>query len=746
MNLEFTFSNLDPINHLQGTLDKISKSFHRHLMVISGPEDWCFEQLEPLKATLLENTLVIPPRENVITSSVNGLTNKSLINSILGKEFSHVIYNGHTGFDPDLLGATSGTVTGGGTFFLLVPELDTWAEFNDPDNDKLTCWPHSRSEVSSNYLRRFVNLLVENHHISIISKQKGIRPGRIQLQSGGHSDSTNSMNSVVPSIPECRTEDQRHAVKAIIHTATGHRNRPTVLTSNRGRGKSTALGIAAAKLIEDRCKHIIITAPSLLSAEPCLSFAESLLPGFQRNKSVLQSASKIIEYMSPDEIIHNKPHCDILFVDEAAAIPVPLLEKLVDNYSRSVFSTTVHGYEGTGRGFALKFYKILDLKCPGWKQVELTTPIRWADNDPLEAFIFDALLLNTELAPVTSMVAGNGMQIRKFSQLELSQDPHYLSQLFSLLVYAHYQTHPRDLRFILDAFDLDIYAVLVGNNIIATAITQAEGQLPPELAQQIASNERRLLGHILPQIIESQTGFYGACKMKFKRIIRIAVHPLHQYKGIGSLLLSRIFDDAPAQQVDILGANFGATDELTTFWYKNDYMPIHLGTSRNATSGTQALTVLLGTSSSGTVLVNQLKDHFNNEFSRKLSTIYREVDSRLAFKLMRCGGMDEVISLSSREWENIRQFAHSNRELESVLLVLEAFYRQCFRINQLLTLLNDQEISLVIRRIFQFQDWKSIGNECGVNGKKQGVSAIRNVTAKIIDNDAFTRTLQITHK
>ncbi|MFP3366547.1 hypothetical protein R0J93_23165, partial [Pseudoalteromonas sp. SIMBA_148] len=56
----------------------------------------------------------------------------------------------------------------------------------------------------------------------------------------------------------------------------------------------------------------------------------------------------------------------------------------------------VHGYEGTGRGFQLRFRHHLERQCPGWQALEMTTPVRWAPGDPLEALTDDLLLLSAQ--------------------------------------------------------------------------------------------------------------------------------------------------------------------------------------------------------------------------------------------------------------------------------------------------------------------------------------------------------------
>ena len=83
--------------------------------------------------------------------------------------------------------------------------------------------------------------------------------------------------------------------------------------------------------------------------------------------------------MAPDALLASTTEADWLIVDEAAAIPGPLLEKLVSRFPRVLLTTTVQGYEGTGRGFLLKFCA----RFSGLRRYTLSTPVRWAAGCPL---------------------------------------------------------------------------------------------------------------------------------------------------------------------------------------------------------------------------------------------------------------------------------------------------------------------------------------------------------------------------
>ena len=114
-----------------------------------------------------------------------------------------------------------------------------------------------------------------------------------------------------------------------------------------------------------------------------------------------------LRFLPPDLLARAGPPADLLLVDEAAGIPAPLLQALLRRYPRIVFSSTVHGYEGTGRGFEIRFRKILDRLTPDWRALTLTTPIRWASDDPIEALAARALLLDAAPAPDSGACRGH---------------------------------------------------------------------------------------------------------------------------------------------------------------------------------------------------------------------------------------------------------------------------------------------------------------------------------------------------
>ena len=202
----------------------------------------------------------------------------------------------------------------------------------------------------------------------------------------------------------------------------------------------------------------------------------------------------------------------------------------------------------------------MNQKTPGWQYLEMDLPVRWAPNDPLERFVFDALCLDAKIPDIDTTHTHDTF-VEKIDRNSLVKSNVTLSSIFALLVLAHYQTQPRDLRYLLDSIGLDIYLARCGDDIVGTAIVEREGNLDSATASAVYRNERRVHGHLLPQTIESFVGIKSASSAKYLRIVRIVVHPDFRRRGIGRKLLAAIEADARNNAIDVIGSNwnFGTT-------------------------------------------------------------------------------------------------------------------------------------------------------------------------------------------
>lgn len=388
----------------------------RQCLVLKGDPEWCRFSLLELQAEF-DNERSICLSDQTL-GSVFTLPQKKA-QSQLGKEFDLVIIEASEQLDPDSLGAIIGTVVAGGTLLLVLPQTVT-------------------NSLWQQRFERVINKFSDNHDSFIVVNQgqdlpKLSPPEQQEKAAGGE---------------VYRTGDQQQAVESIFKVVHGHRRRPLVISSDRGRGKSAALGIAAAELILNGKNKIIVTAPSMATADTLFEHAGRLLPQSKTSKGHIQYQQADIQFIAPDVLIASDIKTDLLLVDEAAAIPSSILEKLLQKFSRIVFATTLHGYEGTGRGFVIRFQNSLDKSTPNWHKLTLTTPIRWGNDDQLEAFSFEALLLNA-LPVDDDLINSANVDSCEFELLDRTQllnDENSLRELFGLMVLAHYRTRPSDLQ------------------------------------------------------------------------------------------------------------------------------------------------------------------------------------------------------------------------------------------------------------------------------------------------------------
>ena len=350
------------------------------------------------------------------------------------------------------------------------------------------------------------------------------------------------------------------------------------VTAARGRGKSALAG----QLISRIAGRAIVTAPAKASTDVLAQFA-----------------GEKFRFIAPDALLASDEQADWLVVDEAAAIPAPLLHQLVSRFPRTLLTTTVQGYEGTGRGFLLKFCA----RFPHLHRFELQQPIRWAQGCPLEKMVSEALVFDDE--NFTHTPQGN-IVISAFEQTLWQSDPETPLKVYQLLSGAHYRTSPLDLRRMMDAPGQH-FLQAAGENEIAGALWLVdEGGLSQQLSQAVWAGFRRPRGNLVAQSLAAPGNNPLAATLRGRRVSRIAVHPARQREGTGRQLIAGALQYT--QDLDYLSVSFGYTGELWRFWQRCGFVLVRMGNHREASSGCYTAMALLPMSDAGKQLAE--REHY----------------------------------------------------------------------------------------------------------------------------------------
>lgn len=157
---------------------------------------------------------------------------------------------------------------------------------------------------------------------------------------------------------------------------------------------------------------------------------------------------------------------ELLVIDEAAAIPLPTVRKMMGPYLVFLCST-VNGYEGTGRSLSLKLIKELREQTTGGKksgknrnltEIQLQHPIRYAPGDEVESWLSQLLCLNcADHIPNIPAKLPHPEECELFfveRQTLFSfhkSSEFFLQQMMALYVASHYKNSPNDLVLMSDA-------------------------------------------------------------------------------------------------------------------------------------------------------------------------------------------------------------------------------------------------------------------------------------------------------
>ncbi|MBU2869250.1 GNAT family N-acetyltransferase [Colwellia sp. E2M01] len=700
------------------------------MIVLSGEESWAnslLNSIENFSLTLeQENTkCLIYGDSSVFKATIQ----KKRFRDYLGTESDFIIF-ADSQFTIDAFAALSGILKAGGVMFLIT------SSFNENIEESL-------------FFKRFYSLVKANDKHTVITQSQ------VNL-SHNFIVSDVSVKALLPKVhlEGCITNEQYEAVTAIKKVVSGHRKRPLVLTADRGRGKSSALAIACAQLMQVHSNddfNVLVSAPDIQSLSVFYrQLKQSLSTDIIKERSVDNAKESIIQqgntilfgkanlrFIPVDQLIKSPVKCNLLVVDEAAAIPVYLLEQLLSHYHRMVFSSTVHGYEGAGRSFTLKFQKTLNSVCPQWTSLHVNQPIRWREDDPLEQLVFEACLLNAELPNIenfpsqkerietSTKIVLDTLSCRVISAEDLVNDEVLLKQVFAILVTAHYQTKPSDLKLMLDNPQVQVACLFSGDKkekIIGVALLMTEGansRLDKGDISNIKQAKRRLPNHFLPQSLLTHCGFEAAFNFQYLRIMRIAIHPRLQQQGIGSHFMQEIELLAKKQNVDFIGASFGANSDLLAFWLNAKFTTVRIGFTKDKASGENSALVLKGLNEKAITTQDHLSHDFYRSFDYLLLDEYKTLAPPLVHLLLTKQVKSTLTALRPLDLATVKAYSTGERLFSSCVYSLYLWFKQ-----QLLEAETDIDSDvyktelMLITRLIQKHDSETVCKQYGYSGKK----------------------------
>lgn len=572
----------------------------RRLLVLSGEERWCFDHALKLRDALPGDWLWISPQPDA-----ENHCSPSALQTLLGREFRHAVFDARQGFDAAAFAALSGTLKAGSWLVLLLPVWDEWE--NQPDADSLR-WSDCPDPIATpHFVQHFKRVLTANNDAILWRQNQPFSLAHFTPRTDWH--------------PATRAPqpEQQQLLQQLLTMPPG----VAAVTAARGRGKSALAG----QLISRIAGSAIVTAPAKAATDVLAQFA-----------------GEKFRFIAPDALLASDEQADWLVVDEAAAIPAPLLHQLVSRFPRTLLTTTVQGYEGTGRGFLLKFCA----RFPHLHRFELQQPIRWAQGCPLEKMVSEALVFDDE--NFTHTPQGN-IVISAFEQTLWRSEPETPLKVYQLLSGAHYRTSPLDLRRMMDAPGQH-FLQAAGENEIAGALWLVdEGGLSQELSQAVWAGLRRPRGNLVAQSLAAHGSNPLAATLRGRRVSRIAVHPARQREGTGQQLIAGALQYT--QDLDYLSVSFGYTGELWRFWQRCGFVLVRMGNHREASSGCYTAMALLPMSDAGKQLAE--REHYR---------LRRDAQALAQWngEMLPVDPLNDAV-LSDDDWLELAGFAFAHRPL-----------------------------------------------------------------------------------
>lgn len=556
---------------------------------------------------------------------------------ILGNTYGMCILQDFEAITPNLLARTIETVEGGGLVLLLLKDMKSLKQLYTMSMDIHSRYrTEAHGDVVARFNERFIlslgscdSCLVVDDEMNVLpisggksvveNKLSGEEEGKsvAQQELEGIKESLADTQLVGPLIQLAKTTDQAKALMTFVDAIKEKTLASTAtLTAARGRGKSAALGVAIAAAVAHGYSNIFITSPSPENLKTLFEFVfkgfdalgyldhvdytiiQSTNPDFNKaivRVNVHRNHRQTIQYIQPQDA-YTLGQAELLVIDEAAAIPLPLVRKLMGPYL--VFmASTINGYEGTGRSLSLKLIQQLRDQSRGGakpsgdqrvanrsdgdkaadgayssvssrslREITLSEPIRYAQGDSVERWLNRLLCLDAEL-PRSSNSHGTPhpsqcqlLQVNRdtlFSFHPVSEK--FLQNMMALYVASHYKNSPNDLQLMSDAPAHQLFVLVPPvqedanrlPEILCVLQVALEGQISKDSVLTSLSRGQRAGGDLIPWLVSQQFQDSDFAALSGARVVRIATNPDYSNMGYGSRALQLLTEFYEGKHVSL---------------------------------------------------------------------------------------------------------------------------------------------------------------------------------------------------
>jgi len=689
-------------------MEEALRSFHRRLLVVYGRESE-----EVLAYIVFKHfTLKAGGEEKVVYVSSDDTSNYNVFikrleeksypignvklytyketHRLMGTTNDILILDMSVGARPNDMGRLIETVRGGGLVIFYNLDLNAEKPWSTSLHKKLISPPYGESDMKARFEKYFTRKILEDQSIWILDGWNIIRGNMLNPPTSTREKPSPPNKSRIPRAiyDLALTQEQVEALKYVEKFAKKSRS-IIVMTSNRGRGKSALLGLAVAPLMLFGCRRILVTAPACEETQVIFDMAEKGLKTigedvereYVENLTFKLSCNRgVVEFVQPYRLLKEK--AEVVFVDEAAGIQVPLLFEIAEKFPKVVFASTVHGYEGAGRGFSLRFLKRLEkLEKITLYKVELKEPIRYALDDPVEKWLYNTLLLNAEPADVeeSEFKLGECAYMKPDLDLWFGEDEEHLRQFIGIYVLAHYRNRPDDLLILGDAPHHSTRAILSASGKVLVALQISEEGYDGLVEEVLAGSPPQ--GHLIPScIIKYYPDYAEFSRLKGLRVVRIATHPKFTGRGLGSLAIEELCKEVEANGFEWVGASFGADVKLIDFWLKNSFTPVHISPMRNTVSGEFSVIFIRPLTGKAVEIVKGVHREFKLRLVESLPDIYFDLEPQITVRLLKSQNWDnrEEPSLTSSQKSRLLQYVSGKLAYEAACDAIKQFVKSHF--------------------------------------------------------------------